>query len=148
MPHTRSTHAAAAQAGPWRHRFRRVQARASRAIGAASYGQKWLILGVVVGVIAGLGAVVFYEALRLANHLLLQDLAGYRVPSPAGEGLQSASSHFTRPWAVPLVVTLGALAGALLVFGVAPDAEGHGTDAAIAAVHHNPRGIRFRTVNV
>ena len=30
----------------------------------------------------------------------------------------------------------------------APEAEGHGTDAAISAVHHNPRGIRFRAVIV
>jgi H+/Cl- antiporter ClcA len=35
-----------------------------------------------------------------------------------------------------------------LVFLVAPEAEGHGTDAAIAAVHHNPRGVRLRTVFV
>lgn len=148
MPHSTPTHAAPLQAGPWRHRFRRLQARASHSIGTASYGQKWLILGVVVGVIAGLGAVVFYESLRLANHFLLQDLAGYSVPSPVGEGAQVGSAHFTRPWAVPLVATIGALAGALLVFGIAPEAEGHGTDAAIAAVHHNPRGIRFRTVIV
>lgn len=146
MPHSIPTHAAPSHAGPWRHRFRRLQARASHSIGSASYGQKWLILGVVVGVIAGLGAVVFYESLRLANHYLLEDLAGYSVPTPAGEGALAGSSHFTRPWAVPLVATVGALAGALLVFGIAPDAEGHGTDAAIAAVHHNPRGIRFRTV--
>src|SRR5664280_3167024 len=31
---------------------------------------------------------------------------------------------------------------------IAPEAEGHGTDAAISAVHHNPRGIRFRAVIV
>jgi H+/Cl- antiporter ClcA len=36
----------------------------------------------------------------------------------------------------------------LLVFALAPDAEGHGTDAAIHAVHENPRGIRIRTVAV
>ncbi len=30
----------------------------------------------------------------------------------------------------------------------APEAEGHGTDAAISAVHHNPRGVRFRAVIV
>jgi CIC family chloride channel protein len=42
----------------------------------------------------------------------------------------------------------GALLGALAVARFAPDAEGHGTDAAIEAVHHNPRGIRLRTVFV
>ena len=30
------------------------------------------------------------------------------------------------------------------MFRLAPEAEGHGTDAAIAAVHHEPRGIRGR----
>jgi H+/Cl- antiporter ClcA len=40
------------------------------------------------------------------------------------------------------------LLGAVLVFAVAPEAEGHGTDAAIDAVHHNPRGVRLRTVFV
>jgi H+/Cl- antiporter ClcA len=30
------------------------------------------------------------------------------------------------------------------VFRLAPEAEGHGTDAAIGAYHHNPRGIRAR----
>ena len=133
---------------PWRLKLRSQQARASRSLGAASYTRKWLILGVLVGVIAGLGAVVFYEALQLADYFFLQLLAGYTVPSPFGEGAHLASAHFVRPWAVPLVTSIGALAGAILVFRIAPDAEGHGTDAAIAAVHHNPRGIRLRTVFV
>jgi hypothetical protein len=30
------------------------------------------VLGVVIGVTAGLGAVVFYEALRAATHLFLE----------------------------------------------------------------------------
>ena len=51
---------------------------------------------------------------------------------------------FARPWAIPLVVGLGGLISGVLVFGFAPEAEGHGTDAAIAAVHHNPKGIRGR----
>ncbi len=102
----------------------------------------------MIGVIAGLGAVVFYEALQLADYEFLHVVAGYNVPTPASEGARAASAHFVRPWAIPLVATVGALTGAILVFGIAPDAEGHGTDAAIAAVHHNPRGIRFRTVVV
>jgi chloride channel protein, CIC family len=123
-------------------------ARASRWLAGASYLQRWLVLGVFIGAMAGAGAIVFYEALLGATHLLLGTLAGYRVPTPIGEGGHPASTSFSRPWAVPLVVGLGALLGALLVSRFAPDAEGHGTDAAISAVHHNPRGIRFRTVIV
>ena len=40
-----------------------------------------------------------------------------------------------------------ALSG-MLVYRFAPEAEGHGTDAAIAAVHHDPSGIRARSVLV
>jgi H+/Cl- antiporter ClcA len=122
--------------------------RASRWLGGASYLQKWLVLGVLIGTMAGVGAVVFYEALLACTHFFLGTLAGYHVPTPVGEGGQSASASFTRPWALPLVVGLGALLGAILVFRFAPEAEGHGTDAAISAVHHNPRGIRFRAVIV
>jgi CIC family chloride channel protein len=132
----------------WQRRMRSAQVRIGRWLASATYTQKWLVLGTVVGIIAGLGAVVFYEALRLATHVFLQVLAGYKVPLPASEGGAVASSHFARPWAIPLIACVGALAGAVLVFAVAPEAEGHGTDAAIAAVHHNPRGVRMRTVFV
>ncbi len=132
----------------WPRRMRALQQRVGRWFAAATYTQKWLVLGTIVGIIAGLGAVVFYEALRLATYVFLQVLAGYRVPLPASEGGRLASSHFARPWALPLIASVGALAGAILVFAVAPEAEGHGTDAAIAAVHHNPRGVRMRTVFV
>jgi H+/Cl- antiporter ClcA len=125
-----------------------MQARASAWFATAAYARKWLVLGAVIGIIAGLGAVLFYEALREATHLFLGVIAGYRVPTPLGEGGQAGSGHLVRPWALPLVACVGALAGAVLVFGVAPEAEGHGTDAAIDAVHHNPRGIRLRTVVV
>ena len=122
--------------------------RASRWLSGASYLQKWLVLGVLIGTMAGVGAIVFYEVLLACTHLFLGVLAGYHVPTPAGEGGQAASASFTRPWALPLVVGLGALLGAILVYRFAPEAEGHGTDAAISAVHHNPRGIRFRAVIV
>jgi CIC family chloride channel protein len=137
-----------ARAPRWRLRLRSLQARAARWFASAPYTRKWLVLGALIGIIAGLGAVVFYEVLRAATHLFLGVIAGYNVPTPVGEGSQVASAHYARPWAIPLVACVGALAGAILVFGIAPDAEGHGTDAAIDAVHHNPRGIRLRTVVV
>jgi H+/Cl- antiporter ClcA len=107
-----------------------------------------VVLGIAVGVIAGLGAVVFYLALVGAGHLLLGLIGGYEVPRPVGEGGGAGSGHFSRPWAVPLVVGLGGLVSGALVQWLAPEAEGHGTDAAIKAVHENPRMIRARAVVV
>lgn len=128
--------------------WRAAMTRVSRWLAGTSYLQKWLVLGLLIGTMAGVGAVVFYEALVACTHFFLGTLAGYQVPTPAGEGSHAASASFARPWALPLVVGLGALLGAILVVRFAPEAEGHGTDAAISAVHHNPRGIRFRAVIV
>jgi chloride channel protein, CIC family len=128
--------------------WRATMTSASRWLSGASYLQKWIVLGTLIGAMAGVGAIVFYEILVACTHLFLGVLAGYQVPNPDGEGGQMASASFARPWALPLTVGIGALFGALLVFEIAPEAEGHGTDAAISAVHHNPRGIRFRAVIV
>jgi CIC family chloride channel protein len=117
-------------------------------INSLPYLPRWLILASLIGVIAGIGAVIFYEALRISTELFLGVLAGYHIPTPAGEGDAAGSAHFARAWAIPLVVVLGALASGFLVFTWAPEAEGHGTDAAIDAVHHNPRSIRLRAVLV
>ena len=49
----------------------------------SGYLRKWLILGISIGVIAGLGAVVFYLALDYAGRFLLGYLAGYDVRRPS-----------------------------------------------------------------
>jgi H+/Cl- antiporter ClcA/predicted transcriptional regulator len=127
---------------------RALSARAGRWVASASYLQKWSVLGVVIGAVAGLGAIVFYEALVVCTHFFLTVCVGYQVPTPAGEGGLAASTSAARPWALPLIAGFGALLGAILVFRIAPEAQGHGTDTAISAVHHNPRGVRFRAVIV
>ena len=114
----------------------------------SGYLRKWIVLGAIIGVVAGLGAVVFYAALDSATHWVLGSLGGFHPATTAGEGGVHAASSFARPWAVPLVVGGGALVAAVLVFAVAPEAEGHGTDAAIAAVHSNPKGLRPRAALV
>jgi CIC family chloride channel protein len=114
----------------------------------AGYLPKWLLLGVTIGVISGLGAVVFYLALKYTGEFLLGYLTGYRIPTPLGEGGSRGSAGFTRPWAIPLVTTGGALLSALIVAKLAPEATGHGTDEAIEAVHTDPRAIRGRAVLV
>ncbi|OBK24728.1 chloride channel protein [Mycobacterium asiaticum] len=112
------------------------------------YLPKWLGLGITIGVIAGLGAVLFYLALKYTGEFLLGYLAGYHVPTPVGEGGDRGTAGFVRAWAIPLVTTGGALLSALIVARLAPEATGHGTDEAIEAVHTDPRAIRGRAVLV
>jgi CIC family chloride channel protein len=114
----------------------------------SGYLRKWLILGVSIGIIAGLGAVVFYLALDYAGRFLLGYLGGYDVPTASGDGGGRGSSGFVRPWAIPLITLGGALVSAWIVAKFAPEAEGHGTDSAIEAVHTDPRAIRTRAVLV
>ena len=108
-----------------------------------SYLRKWVVLGAVIGTVAGLGAVAFIDLLQLSTHLLLGALGGYHPPTPVGEG-NSLASGATHSWRIPAIVAAGALVSAAIVFRLAPEAEGHGTDAAIAAVHHDPTRIRSR----
>lgn len=112
------------------------------------YLRKWLVLGTLIGIVAGGAAIVFIVTLEGSTRLLLETVGGYSPPLPVGEGNRLANGAFSRPWAIPLVVGLGGLISGVLVFRLAPEAEGHGTDAAIAAVHHNPRGIRPRVTLV
>ncbi len=131
-----------------RLRVRRAVGTALAGLRTTSYIRRWLILGVIIGIVAGTGAIVFFEALDAATRFILGTVGGYHPAGTAGEGGIHAASGFARPWAVPLVVGTGGLVAGILVFGLAPEAEGHGTDAAIDAVHHNPRGMRGRVAAV
>lgn len=107
---------------------------------------KWIFLGIILGFAAGFGAILFYITLELSTKFFLGWIAGYSIPTPYGEGNSLGSSHFVRPWAIPLVVGVGGLISGFIVYFLAREAEGHGTDAAIEAVHHNPKGIRIRAI--
>lgn len=50
----------------------------------------------------------------------------------------------SRIWILPFILALGGLIGGILVFKWAPEAEGHGTDAAINSFHHKGGFIRRR----
>jgi CIC family chloride channel protein len=82
-------------------------------------------------------------ALQLGSRFFLGTIAGFVPASPLGEGAQPITDA-ARPWALPLVVGLGGLIAGVIVFRLAPEAEGHGTDAAIEAFHHGARRIRAR----
>ena len=74
---------------------------------------------------------------------MLGGITGYYPPNPAGEAISLLSVHPTL-WLIPLSAALGGLATGLLVYKFAPEAEGHGTDEAIAAFHRKDGKIRHR----
>jgi CIC family chloride channel protein len=102
---------------------------------------------VLIGIVAGLGAVLFSIACQLVVHYTLEEIAGYKAQAPAYEARVSWLPETARPfvpWLLLIVPTLGGIVTALLVFTWAPEAEGHGTDAAIDAYHNKQGFIRPR----
>lgn len=111
-----------------------------------AYFQRWLLIGTLIGVVAGVGAIIFASLIALCSHLFLTGIAGFTPPAPAGEGDAGSASVgiIAHRWLIPVVTTLGGLLTGLIVFTLAPEAEGHGTDAAIEAFHEKGGRIRSR----
>ena len=108
-----------------------------------NYLLKWLLFGAIIGVGAGLVAIAFHRAIELVTTWTLGDLAGFKPPQPLGEG-QDIISTITHRWAIPLITALGGLLAGFVVYKLAPEAEGHGTDTAIDAYHNKKGNIRWR----
>ncbi len=104
-----------------------------------------IVLCAMIGVAAGLGGIFFEMLVAGAKHLILDGVAGFRPTGPAGEReLYEATDTIFRPWVLALLPVVGGLLGGAIVFGLAPEAEGHGTDAAIDAYHRRRGAIRGR----
>jgi len=102
-------------------------------------------LSMIVGVIAGTGAILFFVACQVVFHYALDLGAGYHPEPPGGEPpLLGEGSGALSPWLLLVIPALGGLASGVMVFTLAPEAEGHGTDAAIAAYHYHQGAIRPR----
>lgn len=111
----------------------------------SAYLLKWALISTVIGIVAGLGAAAFYFALEEATRLLLTGIGGHAPPLPVGEGGSAvATTSTSRTWLLPLVVAGGGIVSGWLVQRFAPEAEGHGTDAAIEAVHRRAGRVRRR----
>jgi len=106
---------------------------------------RWTSYFIGIGIIAGLGSIVFHYLTQLGVHFFLDYIAGYRPPAPAGEHhlLPATASEFNR-WLLLILPAAGGLVSGFLVYTFAPEAEGHGTDAAINAYHNAGGYIRAR----
>ncbi|WP_435011055.1 chloride channel protein [Tundrisphaera lichenicola] len=102
-----------------------------------------VVVSPLVGVVSGLGAVAFLLALEAMTHHVLNDLLGLRLP-PTGEGSAHPITYPTHWWLTLLIPTIGGLISGVLVFSLAPEAEGHGTDSLIKAFHRGAGMIRAR----
>lgn len=100
--------------------------------------KKIFVLSVIVGVISGFGALIFYILLDVSSNFFM-GLAGLDMPKAGGE---PQIFNFGVKSVVPIYVItmLGGLMSGLIVYVFAPEAEGHGTDAVIRSFHHF-RGI-------
>jgi len=107
------------------------------------YFKKWIIIGSSIGIVAGLGSIIFFLMIQFSTQFFLGFGAGFMPPNT--DGLTSAySSIAQRPWMFPLITGGGGLLVGLIISKFAPEASGHGTDAVINAFHNNRGQIRTR----
>ena len=98
-----------------------------------------------IGVLVGGGAILFELAVEASRFGLLDALAGYRPPVSSGDTqIWGTTNTPFRPWVLALLPVAGGLIGGLLIYWLAPEAEGHGTDAVIDAYHRRGGYIRAR----
>jgi CIC family chloride channel protein len=106
---------------------------------------RWSFYFVAIGLIAGLGSIAFHYLCQLGTHFFLDMAAGYRPPPPAGEHhLLTPTSVPFNQWMLLVLPALGGILSGWLVYTFAPEAEGHGTDAAINSYHNKGGFIRGR----
>jgi CIC family chloride channel protein len=98
----------------------------------------------LLGILGAASALAFEEAVRLAQSLLLEGLGRYRPPEPGALPRAGYVHVWTMRWWIPLATTVGGALSGILVYSTAPEAEGHGTDAAVDAYHQRGGEVRTR----
>lgn len=101
---------------------------------------KWMVLAALIGLVAGLGAIVFQALIHTTQHYALNVAAGFIMTKAEAEYSHIPEVEGTlAPWGLLAVLTCGGFLAGWLTWRFAPEAAGHGTDAAIDAFH-NKRG--------
>ncbi|MBI1390207.1 MAG: CBS domain-containing protein [bacterium] len=111
---------------------------------AAFRAGKSIFLGALIGVIAGLGAILFNKMVFGSVDLCYAQILGWKIEKVTRDASVLVPAEGWRYWVMPLMVAAGGLLSGLLVFTFAPEAEGHGTDAFIKAFHRKRGVIRGR----
>ncbi len=110
---------------------------------------RWMLLSVGVGLLAGVGALVFNYLTHFLSYWFLERATGY--PNPTPYTLTHEVDYYfqvARPYLLFIIPTLGGLLVGWLVYRFAPEAEGHGTDGVIKSFHEGRGIIRLRVAIV
>ncbi|MCE2390575.1 MAG: chloride channel protein [Proteobacteria bacterium] len=105
-----------------------------------------IFYGLAVGLLSGLVAVLFFVGLEFASHYTFGTLTGMPQPVPPGDDVFPAGSVAEAPrrWLYFWLPAIGGLLSGVLVYWLAPETEGHGTDAVLAAFHRGRGRVRAR----
>jgi len=82
-----------------------------------------VLLSLLIGLVVGGVSVGFYLTLLVVEHWIFS-LMGMETGHPPSQWFLA-----------PFIVGLGGLLSGVIVYSLAPEAEGHGTDAVVAAFH-------------
>lgn len=103
------------------------------------------LYSIVIGVLAGIGALVFSELLEQAVEITMHSWARLPLPTPMGESTEGLLPDGPpRRWLLVVLPVAGGLVAGLLVKSFAPEAEGTGTDSYIDAFHNKSGMLRAR----
>ncbi|MBN2193411.1 MAG: chloride channel protein [Polyangiaceae bacterium] len=107
---------------------------------------RWVGIGLAVGVVSGLCAAAFFAAMDGLRSLVFVKLAQIDLLEPQGEHSLFGAVAVGEPrrWLILLLPAIGGLISGVIVFSLAPEAEGHGTDSLIEAFHRKGGNIRAR----
>jgi chloride channel protein, CIC family len=100
------------------------------------------LVGCLIGVVSGLGGIVFNFLLESATKFFTLDLIRFLLPSHMIDAIWWG--YPATRWILILMPALGGLISGFLVFRFAPEAEGHGTDAMIDSFHRKGGIVRRR----
>ena len=122
----------------------RLRERLSKELSRLPSQFRLMLLSIGVGIVAGLGAILFDRLLGWMLHNVLEAFTGYAEPTAGSPAASLFTLAPVRSLWFFLVPALGGLVSGVIVYLIAPEAEGHGTDAMIEAFHLRGGKIRKR----
>lgn len=125
--------------------FKRIRNLTAKRILNYSYFGKWLILGIIIGVLSGFAAILLFYFVEFSENFFLGYVIGMKIPRTVSDG-GLLNYSVDRIYLIPIIVVAGAFISSLLVYKFAPEAEGD--SKAIEAYHKHQGRIRWRAAPI